>query len=111
MPRRIGGIKANQSLQNFNGTGVDLRIDLIISHLDSPSHVTIISPKQKGADCCPPPLLSTHYSLLPMPVHEFFHAMQSFFNLAVFSRIAHTRESFAAGTKRIARHHCYMFLF
>ena len=48
------------------------------------------------------------HSLLPVPVHELFHAVQGFFDLAVFGCIAHARKPIAAGTEGIARHNGHM---
>src|SRR5688572_32488835 len=46
---------------------------------------------------------------LTVPVHKLFHAIQGFFELAVFSRIAQPCKPIAAGAKCIARHNGNMF--
>ena len=51
-------------------------------------------------------LLFTDYRSLPLsiPCHELFHAMQGFFDLAVFGGVAHADETISTRTEGIARH-------
>ncbi len=46
---------------------------------------------------------------LSVPVHEFFHAVQGFLDLAVLGGVAHAGKPITAGTKRIAGYDRHMF--
>src|SRR5689334_16214884 len=54
-------------------------------------------------------ILSYFLSVLSVSIHKFFHAMQRFFDFAIFGRIAHPYEPISTWTERIARHHSHMF--
>src|SRR5215212_1605914 len=53
------------------------------------------------------PCLPSFYFLflLTIPSHKFFHAMESFLDLAVFGCITGPRKPAATGTEGVTRHH------